>query len=330
MKIALWSATAALSALVAIVIWIVESTPDGNKIKSCLRTSLYGVWLCDSSSNYVPLGQVSPYLRQLVLISEDASFYSHSGFDWTELQNSLDRNLESGRIVRGGSTITQQLAKNVFLSQDRTFLRKIREALLTVQIEAALTKDKILEKYLNVIEFGPNIYGVKAASDFYFHKLPRDLNLLEAAYLTFLIPNPKVYSRTFAKKTLTAYSRFRVLDLCYRMFQVKRITELEYISAKTLVDQFPWVEPMSMPIVPLPDAPIEKAQAAPPAQPPSTTEAVVTEPAAQPAPGTERAPPTITAPTGQPSGQNPVTKPAEPPPQEVPPSPDEANPETES
>lgn len=236
-----WFFTLVIGVIVGFVIWIVMSTPNVEAIRGCLQTSLYQVWLCEDSHNpnYRHLKEISPYLKNLVLISEDASFYGHNGFDWDELKNSFERNLSVGRAARGGSTITQQLAKNVFLNSEKTIARKIREALLTVQIESILTKDKIFEKYLNVIEWGPQIYGVEAAAQHYFNKPASALNLLEAAYLTFLIPNPKGYSKSFARG-LTPYGRFRITDLCFRLYKTKRITEDQYLAARQSLDFFPW------------------------------------------------------------------------------------------
>ncbi len=237
-----WTATLILGSTIGFVIWIMLTTPNAADIKGCLQTSLYQVWLCEGNENpnYRRLAEISPYLKNLVLISEDASFYGHNGFDWAELKNSFERNLAAGRAARGGSTITQQLAKNVFLNSDKTLLRKAREALLTVQIETILTKDKIFEKYLNVIEFAPNIYGAEAAAHFYFRKSAQSLNLLEAAYLTHLIPNPKIYYRTFLKSELTPFSKSRITDLCYRLMKTKRISEDQYQAAKASLNFFPW------------------------------------------------------------------------------------------
>ncbi len=231
---------AALTIAVTFVVWLILTTPNVAQIEHCMRTSMYKVWLCPKNSNYVPLGQISSIFRSVVIASEDANFYWHHGFDWSQIHESFDKDLETHRIVRGGSTITQQLAKNVFLSKDRTILRKLREAYLTVQIEALLTKNKILEKYLNVIELGPGIYGVKEAARYYFNKSPAELDVLDSAYLAYLIPNPRVYSRTFERKKLTAFAKFRIRELCYVMFRMGKISEAEYTLATNALDLFPW------------------------------------------------------------------------------------------
>ncbi|OFZ18049.1 MAG: hypothetical protein A2Z20_08030 [Bdellovibrionales bacterium RBG_16_40_8] len=232
-------------ALIAVVgssfiIWAILGTPKVNDITGCVVTHTYKIKLCAKNENYVNLQKINTIFKNLVIISEDASFYSHRGFDFAELKNSFSSNMSTKRIARGGSTITQQLAKNVFLPFDKTLTRKIREAILANNIEHILTKDQILEKYLNVIEFGPNIYGITAAAKFYFSKRPADLNLLESAFLTYLIPNPKVYHRVYTNKKLTPYSRFRILALCYRMYRFQKILLGQYYAAREYVDQFPW------------------------------------------------------------------------------------------
>lgn len=229
-----------LAAVAAYAAWILITTPNANNIKSCLVTKNYKVSLCEKNKNYARLSQISKNLKNLVLIAEDSNFYFHSGFDWGELKNSFESNLNLFRFARGGSTITQQLAKNVFLTFEKTYSRKIREAILAHEIERILSKNEIYEKYLNVIELGPGLYGVHAASWHYFNKPASDLNILEAAFITYLIPNPKVHSLSFKNQKLSAYARKRILDLCYRMYRYHRISSDQYEAAREVVDYFPW------------------------------------------------------------------------------------------
>jgi monofunctional biosynthetic peptidoglycan transglycosylase len=238
---------ASLIAIAGFVAWVASTTPSIDKIKGCLVTHHYKVSLCPKDASYTRLDNISPYLKNLVVIAEDASFYSHKGFDLDELKKSAQLNFDSMRFLRGGSTITQQLAKNIYLDFDKSIARKIREALLAWQIEKVLTKNEILEKYLNVVELGPNIFGVAKASNYYFSKAPLELNTLESAFLVYLLPNPKVHSRTFTKGTLTPYARYRILDLNYKLFKYKKISEEQYLFAKDSVDQFPWREVGNMP-----------------------------------------------------------------------------------
>jgi monofunctional biosynthetic peptidoglycan transglycosylase len=158
---------------------------------------------------WVPLDRISPNLQRAVLAGEDTNFATHNGFDYQAIQKAWDQAMrESAKeaksegenddwlpnfpdFKRGASTITQQLAKNLYLSSQRSFLRKGQEAILTIFLEHALTKRRILELYLNVIEWGDGVYGAEAASQHYFHKPAAALSVNEAAFLSAMIPNPR-------------------------------------------------------------------------------------------------------------------------------------------
>lgn len=219
---------------------LMVTMPNPKQITECMVTEMYKVDLCEKNGKYARINSISKYLKDVVVISEDSSFYHHNGFDWFEIQNSMRENWQDLSYSRGGSTITQQLAKNVFLSSNKSLTRKLREAYLAFQIEQILPKPKILEKYLNVVEFGKDLYGVKSAANHYFGKSPSELNLLESAFLAYLLPNPKVYSRIYTKGALTHFSRYRLLDLCYKMYRYGRISEDQYQAAKEYVNLFPW------------------------------------------------------------------------------------------
>lgn len=149
------------------------------------RVGLYG-----GSSSYTPLANISRYMTEAVLTTEDGSFRRHDGFNRTQLEVALRRNLQSGKVRLGASTITMQMVKNVLLSHERTLSRKLQELFLTWWVEDALSKQRIMELYLNVIEFGPGVYGVTHASRHYFGKHPSELNSLEAAMLATMLPSP--------------------------------------------------------------------------------------------------------------------------------------------
>src|SRR6478736_1556233 len=142
---------------------------------------------------WVPLSRISPYLRQAVVAAEDASFFTHEGFDWEGMKDAALYDLEKGELKRGGSTITQQLAKNLYLSSERSLFRKAREALITRSLEHQLTKERILELYLNVAEWGQGVYGAEAAARHHFKKSSRDLTADEAAWLASILPAPRRY-----------------------------------------------------------------------------------------------------------------------------------------
>jgi monofunctional biosynthetic peptidoglycan transglycosylase len=139
---------------------------------------------------WVPLSSISPHLQRAVIVAEDASFYQHDGFDWEGIREAAARNIETGRLARGGSTITQQLAKNLYLSTDKNLLRKVNEAWITWSLERHLTKKRILEIYLNVVEWGDGIYGAEAAARHHFGKHAANLTLSEATLLAAILPAP--------------------------------------------------------------------------------------------------------------------------------------------
>jgi len=140
---------------------------------------------------WVPLRLIPTEAVNAVIVSEDGTFWSHGGFDWFEFKESVERNFEEGRAVRGASTITQQLVKNLYLSSSKNPLRKLKEWILTWYIEQQLSKSRILEIYFNVIEWGDGVYGIEAASKFYFDKSASGLSREECARLAAIIPSPR-------------------------------------------------------------------------------------------------------------------------------------------
>ena len=142
------------------------------------------------SPYWAPLGAISPGLVLCVVRSEDAKFFQHAGFDWDQVQDSFETDLEEGKYKRGGSTITMQLARNLFLWRGKSLPRKALEVYLTWRLEQTLTKRRILELYLNAVEWGPGIYGIGEASRYYFGKPPAALTLGESAMLAAILPNP--------------------------------------------------------------------------------------------------------------------------------------------
>jgi len=138
--------------------------------------------------------KISPYLIKAVLISEDDKFWQHEGFDYEAIQKAVQKDLKAKRFKSGGSTITQQLARNLFLSPEKSLIRKLSEALITWRMEKVLSKKRILELYLNVAEWGEGIFGAEAASRHYFGKPSSELTPEEAARLAAILPNPRKYS----------------------------------------------------------------------------------------------------------------------------------------
>jgi len=142
----------------------------------------------------VPLSRISPYLIQSVLIAEDDKFFEHEGFDWASMRQALEANIARKHVLRGGSTITQQLAKNLFLNPSQSLTRKLREAAIAVKLERELSKKRILELYLNLIEWGSGIYGAEAASRSWFSCPAAGLTLSQAIRLASILPNPRRFS----------------------------------------------------------------------------------------------------------------------------------------
>jgi hypothetical protein len=142
--------------------------------------------------NWVPLSEISPYVESAVLVCEDGRFLKHNGFDVEAIQNSIRENIKTGRFARGGSTVSMQLAKNLYLRRDKTLSRKLQEAALTMLLEQNFGKRQLLELYLNIIEYGPGIYGIGPAAKFYFNTTPERLTLAQSYYLISLLPNPKI------------------------------------------------------------------------------------------------------------------------------------------
>lgn len=172
---------------------------------------------------WVKLKLISPYAKWAIVLSEDWSFYHHEGIDLAQIKAAL-MDMLKGERFRGASTITQQMVKNIFLTEDRTLWRKLHEMILAQKVERVLTKDRILEIYLNSIEFGPGVYGIRKASYHYFRKHPSALGPKEAAFLAMLLPSPKKYYISYRKKQLTPFARSRVNAILKKMKMGKVIS----------------------------------------------------------------------------------------------------------
>jgi monofunctional biosynthetic peptidoglycan transglycosylase len=167
---------------------------------------------------WVPYEKISGNLKRAVVAAEDAKFVDHEGFDWEAIEKALEKNKQKGKVVRGGSTISQQLAKNLFLSGHRTVLRKGQEALITVMIERLWDKRRILEVYLNVIEWGDGVFGAEAAARHYYGTSAASLPPEASARLAAMVPNPRFYDRNrntawLQKKTGMILARMPAAEL---------------------------------------------------------------------------------------------------------------------
>lgn len=168
--------------------------------------------------HWVPYARISPHLKRAVIAAEDDGFVDHEGFDWEGMQKALERNQRRGRVVAGGSTITQQLAKNLFLSPSKSYLRKAEEALITLMIEWLWDKQRILEVYLNVVEWGNGVFGAEAAARRYYGISAAQLGPEQAARLAVMLPNPRKFERAgispyVARRTGVILGRMRAAEV---------------------------------------------------------------------------------------------------------------------
>ena len=173
---------------------------------------------------WIPYARISPQLRRAVLIAEDDAFFSHGGLDWEEIRAAMRRNLGAGRIVRGGSTITQQLARNLYLGDQRTLTRKVREMMLARRMERALTKRRIFELYLNLIEWGDGIFGIEAAAQRHFGVPASALDARRSALLAAVIINPRRFDPAHPDRRIERRARMILSRMRRRGF----IDETEY------------------------------------------------------------------------------------------------------
>ncbi len=176
-----------------------------------------------TDQRWVSFSKISPYLVKAVLIAEDDKFWVHEGFDYEAIQKALEKDLRAKKFESGGSTITQQLARNLYLSPEKSLVRKISEAVITWRMESVLSKKRILELYLNVAEWGEGIFGAEAASRHYYGKSAFELTPEEAARLASVLPNPRKYNPAADQRYVTNRSA-----LIYSIMIQRRIVIPEY------------------------------------------------------------------------------------------------------
>jgi hypothetical protein len=175
------------------------------------------------TDNWVAFADISPFVPAAVISHEDGAFYDHGGFAPWAIRDALVRNLQEGRYVVGASTISMQLAKNLYLQREKTIARKAQEVILTWWLENALDKDEILELYLNVIEYGPGVYGLRHAAAYYFSREPADLSPAESAFLACVLPAPKRYQVSYERGALTRSMKSGMRRLLEHMAKRERI-----------------------------------------------------------------------------------------------------------
>ncbi len=165
---------------------------------------------------WVDYKDISNNLKRAAIAAEDSKFLEHDGFDWDGIQKAYEKNVKKGKLVAGGSTISQQLAKNLFLSSQRTPWRKLQEAVITLMLETVMSKQRILEIYLNVIEWGNGVFGAEAAAKHYYGVRARHLSSYQAAKMAAMIPNPRYYDKHRSTRFLTR----KTATIQARMYQV--------------------------------------------------------------------------------------------------------------
>jgi len=167
--------------------------------------------------HWVDYAQMSIHLKRALIASEDAKFMQHQGFDWEGVELAFKKNIQKGKLVAGGSTITQQLAKNMFLSSRRSLFRKLEEAVITVMLEKMLSKQRIYEIYLNMIEWGNGVFGAEAAARHYYQTGANRLGVTQAAKLAVMVPNPRFYDT----HRNTRYIKHRTATIQTRLYMVQ-------------------------------------------------------------------------------------------------------------
>jgi len=183
------------------------------------------------NSDFAPIDQISPYLIKSIMTTEDAGFYQHHGFIVSEFKSALIKDLKANGFKYGASSITMQMVKNVLLYREKTLARKLQELFLTWHVENTLTKDRILEIYFNVIEYGPSLYGIGPASREYFGKSAKDLNPVEAAFFSSILPNPKDRYKQYCQGSLYKWTQAKIDRILTLELKRDRLTQEEYDKA---------------------------------------------------------------------------------------------------
>jgi hypothetical protein len=185
------------------------------------------------TERWTPIDAISPFMEVAVLTTEDGAFFKHHGFNHGAIRSSFIANLKARRFVRGASTISMQLAKNLFLARDKTVSRKLEELILTDYLEQNFTKAEIMELYLNIIEFGPSTYGIGKAAEHYFGRKPEELNLAESLFLSSILPKPIAYHKLYEKGEISDVWLKTLRSLMEISFKTGKITEPELTEGRT-------------------------------------------------------------------------------------------------
>ena len=229
-----------LLAAVGICLQTLSYTPNFEKLRTSANIPIWKEGqvvgyrkVGPSEKNWVGLDGISNNLIGAVISSEDTTFFGHSGIDFHELKESIKKDIKEKRWARGASTITQQVVKNVYLTQEKTLWRKIREVLWAWELDKKLSKSEVLCFYLNLVQWGPNLYGIRQAAKHYFNTPPSELTPRESAFLALLLPSPEKYYVYFQKKSLTEFSKNRIEQILKIMSRMGYLTDEIYERALT-------------------------------------------------------------------------------------------------
>jgi hypothetical protein len=238
---------------------VIEEDDDGRPVV---------IYTGPGSSGFVPIKNIPVHVQQAALATEDMNFFKHTGFAPGLIKRAILLNMDKGWYVYGGSTITQQLVKNLFLSREKTMSRKLEEAIIVWALEREVPKETTLELYLNCIEFGYNLYGIKAAAATYFNKTPMELTPLESAFIMATKPNPRSAFSVYEKKQMGKWWVERLEGILKRLWgEMGQISERDYVEAEPWIPTF-WYKNeglYQMPeIVGVPDVPTREALGLPP------------------------------------------------------------------
>ena len=222
--------------LMGLVLWFVPFVPalyfsTISVTRLDAKGKVINVDVGPGTKQWISVKHVSRHVVNAVVAAEDGKFYSHHGFDFEAIQKAIDLNRKKGRYVRGASTISQQVVKMAFLSREKTIVRKLREAAGTVMMELLLPKDKIIEWYINLCEFGGGVYGVKPAGMYYFKTRPELLTIEQAVHLAVVIPSPNKWSKGLRSKSLTPFGQRRFARIVSNLFMAGYITQVQKDTA---------------------------------------------------------------------------------------------------
>jgi len=187
-------------------------------------------WAKARPNSWVTAGEISRAAIGAVVVSEDWAFYQHKGYDAHQIKEAIEEDWKAPGKIRGASTITQQVVKNVFLTSERSLWRKVKELWLAIRMEDAIPKQRILETYLNIAEWGEGVFGIAEAAKTYFGKTPAQLTAREGAFLAMLLPSPKRYSQSFKQRQLTSYAEHTMATILSKMERAHYLTPDERAS----------------------------------------------------------------------------------------------------